>query len=47
MNVAFLLNIKYFQKQIEIQFNDTALVIGQNFYTTKIVNIYIVYDLDN
>ena len=31
LNVAFLLNIKYFQKEIEIQFNDTALVIEQNF----------------
>ena len=47
LNVAFLLNIKYFQKEIEIQFNNTALVIEQNFYTAKIVNIYIVYDLDN
>ena len=47
LNVAFLLNIKYFQKEIEIQFNDTDLVIEQNFYTIKIVNIYTVYDLDN
>ena len=30
-----------------IQFNKTPLVVEQNNYTTKIVNVYIVYDLDN
>ena len=44
---AFLPNIKYFKKKIEIQFNNTPLVIEQNSYTSKIVNVCIVYDLDN
>ena len=30
-----------------IQFNSTPLIIEQNNYTMKIVNAYIVYDLDN
>ena len=30
-----------------MQFNNTPLVVEQNNYTTKIVNAYIVYDLDN
>ena len=38
---------KYFRKKIGIQFNSTPLVIEQNIYTTKIVNVYIVYDLEN
>ena len=44
---AFLSNIKYFTNKIGIQFNSSPLVIEQNNYTTKIVNVYIVYDLDN
>ena len=44
---AFLSNIKYFRKKIGIQFSSTPLVIEQNIYTTKIVNVYIVYDLEN
>ena len=30
-----------------MQFNNTPLVIEQNNYTTKNVNVYIVYDLNN
>ena len=29
------------------QINNTPLVIEQNNYATKIVNVYIFYDLDN
>ena len=46
-NGSFLLNVKYFGNRIEIQFNNTPLVIEQNNYASKIVNVYIVYDLDN
>ena len=38
---------KYFGNKIGIQFNSTFLVKQQNNYATKIVNVYIVYDLDN
>ena len=44
---AFLPNVKYFKNKIGIQFNSTSLVIEQNNYATKIVNVYIIYDLDN
>ena len=44
---AFLPNVKYFRNKIRIQCNSTPLVIEKNNYTTKIVNDYIVYDLDN
>ena len=47
MHGAFLSNIKYFRHERRIQFNNNPLVIEQNNYTTKIVNAYIVYDLDN
>ena len=30
-----------------MQFNNTSLVIEQNNYTSKIINVFIVYDLDN
>ena len=35
---AFLPNVKYFEVKIRIQFNNTP---------PKIVNVYIIYDLDN
>ena len=44
---AFLPNVKYFGNKIGIQFNNTLLIIEQNNYVTRIVNIYIVYDLEN
>ena len=37
-------NLRY---NIGIQFNNIPLVVEQNNYTTKTVNAYIVYDLDN
>ena len=30
-----------------MQFNNTSLVAGQNNCTNKIVNVYVVYDLNN
>ena len=47
MHGAFLPNVKYFRNMIGIQFNNTPLVIEKNNYATKIVNVYIIYDLDN
>ena len=44
---AFVCNIKYFGCKIGIQFNNSLLVEEQNNCTTKTVNAYIVYDLDN
>ena len=44
--VLLLPNIKYFEYKIGIQFNNTALVIEQN-YASRIVNFYILYDLNN
>ena len=44
---AFLPNVKYFGHKIEIQFNNIPLDVEQNSYTTKTVNAFIVYDLDN
>ena len=47
MSNIFLLNVKYFGIKIRIQFNNTPLVIEQINYPSKIVNVNIVYDLDN
>ena len=44
---AFLPNMKYFTREIGIQFNNTPLVVEQNNYTTKVLNVYTIYDLDN
>ena len=44
---AFLPNVNYFGNKIGIQLNNTPLVIEQINYTRKIVNVWIVYDLDN
>ena len=40
-------NVKQFRYKIATYFNNTLLLIDQNNLTTKIVNDYIVYDLDN
>ena len=40
---AFLPKVKHFRKKIGMQFNSTPLFIKQNSYTTKFVNVYIVY----
>ena len=47
MSNIFLLNVKHFGIKIRIQFNNTPLVIEQINYPSKIVNVSIVYDLDN
>ena len=44
---AFLHSIKLYGYRIGIQFDNSALVVGQNNYATKTVNAYIVYDLHN
>ena len=47
MRGALLPNIKYFGNKIGIQFNNTPIVIEQNNYTSTVVYVYIVSDLDN
>ena len=47
LHEGFLSYIRYFGYKIGIQFKNTPLAVEQNNYTTKIVNVYIVYDLDN
>ena len=47
---AFEANIKYFGYKMGMQFSNlsnTPLVVEQSNYATKIVNAYVVYDLDN
>ena len=44
---ALLPNIKYLMPKIAIQSNNTSLVVEQSNYATKIINAYIVYNLDN
>ena len=41
---AFLHNIKLSAYRIRTQFNKSVLVLEQNNYLTKIVNVYVVYD---
>ena len=43
---AFMCNIKQFGYEIGLQFNDAPLVIDQNSFTTRILNAYILYDLE-
>ena len=40
-------NIKRFRYKTGSEFNKVVLVVEQNNYLTKFVNIHIVYDLDN
>ena len=40
----YLPNIKYFKYKIGIQFNNTPLIVEQNIYTSKIINVYIIYE---
>ena len=47
LNDVFLTNVKYFGNKIGIQFHNTTLVIEQINYARKILNVYLVYDLDN
>ena len=44
---AFLQSIKLSECSIEIKFDGDPLAIERNNYLTKIVNVYIVYDLDD
>ena len=44
---AFLHSIKFFGYRIGIQFHKNVLAVGQNNYTVKIANAYVVYDLDD
>ena len=43
---AFLLSINLFGYKMQIKFDKDPLAVEQNNYLTKIVNIYIVHDLD-
>ena len=43
---AFLNSIKLFEYRIGIKFDKNSLAVQENNYLTKIVNVYIVYDLD-
>ena len=45
--MIFYLTYIYFNKKIALQFDSTPLVANQNNYTTKTVNVYTVYYLDN
>ena len=45
--MIFYLAQIYFNKKIALQFDSTPLVANQNNYTTKTVNVYTVYYLDN
>ena len=42
---AFLHSIKLSEHRIGIKFDKDPLAVKQNNYSTKIVNVYIVYDL--
>ena len=37
-------NIKHFNEKIGLQIDYTPLVVEQNIYTSKIVNVYIVHN---
>ena len=43
---AFLHSINFFAYRIRIKFDKDPLAVEQNNYLSKIVNVYIVYDLD-
>ena len=45
--VIFLPYVKYFGNKIGIHLNNTPIVIEQINYARRVVNVYIVYDLDN
>ena len=44
---ALMPNANQLAYKIRIQFNSTPLVIVENNFTTKILNAYIVYELDS
>ena len=43
---AFLNSIKFFEYRTGIKFDKDPLAVEHKNYLTKIVNVYIVYDLD-
>ena len=43
---AFLHNIELVGYRIEIQFDNNILDVKQNIFANKIINAYIVYNLD-
>ena len=43
---AFLHNVELVGYRIEIQFDNNILDVKQNIYANKIINAYIVYNLD-
>ena len=43
---AFWNSIKLFEYKVGINFDKGSLAVEQNNYLTKIVNVYIAYDLD-
>ena len=47
MHGAFMPRLRYCAKKIWIYLNKSPLVVEQNNYSTKIVNAYIVYDLND
>ena len=46
LHTAFLHSVKLSEYRIGIKFDKDPLAIEQNNYWSKIVNVYIVYDLD-
>ena len=46
LHTAFLNSIKLSEYRIGIKFEKDPLAVEQNNYLTKIINVYIVYDLD-
>ena len=47
LDCAFLSDIQYFRSKIGIQFHNTHVVVEQSNYTTKSINAYLYYNLDN
>ena len=46
LNTAFLHRIKFCGIRIRIKFDKDLLAVEKNNYSTKVVKVYIVYDLD-
>ena len=46
LHTAFWHSIKFSRYRMGIKFDKDPLAVQQNNYTTKIVNVYIAYDLD-
>ena len=46
LHTPFLHSIKLFAQRMGIKFDKDALTVEQNSYATKIVNAYIVHELD-